>query len=703
MSADRCVEVETATLPALHPAHLEDLGRSGLTEATIRAAGLHSTRPQDLPRLCGRSIPEGTSGLVFPYGENFSRVKMFPPLRDGDGREVKYLQPPGSPVRAYIPPGMPEILTDPSRSIFITEGEKKSLKLTQDGFPAIGLGGVWNFRMRALPDDALIPDLEAVPWAERVVYLVPDSDGWGNEQIACAVYRFARLLEGRGATVLVVKLPKLDGQNKSGADDLLVAKGPAAFRRLVEKAVTLGHPIFKPFREREKTKSRQAERATGPLPPELAGRRIHPALHFDADGFAAVGILDAGMWRTITSGRNDYPTESISEALMVPPAKYPALGERWRAEDRARFLAGESPPPSWARTVAALLALFRDFLEFDANPPYVVLALWSLVTYFHQALPSFPRLNHHGERGTGKSKALRLVAGVAHNGLYRMAPRPAGLFRLIEALRPSFALDEIEHMDREDRGDIAAILNAGYQAGGAVDRCVGDEHAVTPFLVYAPVAVAGIKGLNAVLSDRCITLVFQPGHDRGRINRDVDPNRPDPRVHEIRDACCRLCLTRWTELRTAWERLTLPGWLNGRSRELWSPLLALADLVVAEDQRLDLRPSLLALARSDAEDRAELPEVAAAILAALEEKLGGKDSLVIRPGELGEDLKKALGYDMTPTVIGLRLKALGFTRDRGRKGGSWYPVTVQQIEAIRNRRKLVDDVEEAEGVYPPAT
>ncbi len=693
----------TATLPGLHPAHLEDLGRSGLTEATIRAAGLHSARPQDLSRLCGRSIPEGTSGLVFPYAEGFSRVKMFPPLRDGDGREVKYLQPPGSSVHAYIPPGVPEILTDASRSIFISEGEKKALKLTQDGFPAIGLGGVWSFRTKALPDDALIPDLEAVPWAERVVYLVPDSDGWGNEQIACAVYRFARLLEGRGATVLIVKLPKLDGQNKSGADDFLVSKGPAAFRRLVEKAVTLGHPAFKPFRERQKSKARQAEKATGPLPSELAGRRIHPALHFDPDGFAAVGILDGATWRTITSDRHDYPTESISEALMVPPVKYPALGERWRAEDRTRFLAGEAPPPSWARTVAALLALFRDLLEFDSDPPYAVLALWSLGTYFHQALPSFPRLNHHGEKGSGKSKTLRLVAGVAHNGIYRMAPRPAGLFRLIQALRPTPCLDEIEHLDREDRGDITAILNAGYQAGGAVDRCVGDQHLVTPFLVYAPIAVAGIKGLNAVLSDRCVTLILQPGQDRARVNRDVDPNRPDPRIHEIRDACYRLCLTRWTELRAAWERLALPGWLNGRSRELWAPLLALADLVAAEDQRLDLRPALLALARPDAEDRAELPEVAAAILAALEEKLHGVDSLVIRPGELVDDLKKALGYDLTPTVIGLRLKALGFTRDRGRKGGSWYPVTVDAIQTIRDRRRLVDDVEDVEGSYPPAT
>lgn len=462
-------------------------------------------------------------------------------------------------------------------------------------------------------------------------------------------------------------------------------------------------PILAPEAERpreKKTKGKR-EKSNAPLPPELAGRRLHPALHFDADGFAAVGILDGKTWRTVTSERREYPTDSIADALTVPPVTYPALGCRWRPEDRERFLLGNAPPASWAKTTVALLALFRDYLEFDSNPPYVVQALWALGTYIYPALPSYPRQNAHGEKGSGKSKCLRVTAAVAHNGLYRTAPRPAGLFRLIEALRPTLCLDEIEHLDRDDKGDILAILNAGYQAGGAVDRCVGDEHIVTPFNVYAPVALAGIKGLNAVLSDRCVTLILQPGQDRTRVNRDIDYTRLDPRVYDIRDACYRLVLTRWTEARRAWEALDLPEWLNGRSRELWGPLLALAALVAAEDPRFDLRPALLALARPDAEDRAELPEVAAAILAALEDKLDGADNIVMQPGELADSLKTALGYPVTPTVIGLRLKALGFTRDRGRKGGSFYRVTADTIQGIRDRRKLVDDA--GGGTPPPAT
>ncbi len=255
----------TTTALGLHAEHAEYLRARGITPATIAANGLHSARPQDLSRLCGRRIPDGTTGLLIPYdgADGFCRVRLFPPIPDGDGRQQKFGQPSGSPVRLYVPADVRDILGDPERALSIIEGEIKALALAQAGFPAVALGGVWNFREKPLPDDSLIPDLEAVAWAERIVYLVPDSDAWTNEQVLLAVYRLARLLEARGATVLVVKIPAGPDGAKQGADDYLVAKGPAAFRRLVENTVNLGNSAFKPFREREKAKARKAEPTSG--------------------------------------------------------------------------------------------------------------------------------------------------------------------------------------------------------------------------------------------------------------------------------------------------------------------------------------------------------------------------------------------------------------------------------------------------------
>jgi hypothetical protein len=501
-----------------------------------------------------------------------------------------------------------------------------------------------------------------------------------------------------GYTILQLERCLTSPDHADGAALFQFDSGAVAYRclhnRCADKRWEDVRPILAPDADTGRTKKPKGkhrdEKPNTPLPFELVGRRIHPALHFDPDGFAAVGILDGARWRTITSERREYPTEALADILTPEPSTYPALGERWTAEARATFLQGEGSPLSWATAATSALRLFRDYIELETDPPYAVLALWTLGTYGFPVLPSFSRLNLHAEKGSGKSKVLKLIAALAHNGLWRTAPTPATLFRLIETLRPTLCLDELEHMDRDDRGDIQAILNAGYQAGGAVDRCDPVTFNVRPFSVYAPIALAGIKGLNAVLADRAITIIMQPGRDPARVNRAVDLTAPDPRFATFRDLAYRLALTRWRDLRAMWEHVDMPAWLNGRSRELWSPLLALAELVVQESPRVDLRPALLSLARPDAEDRAELPELSAAVLTALEDKVAGADALTIQPGELRESVKDALGYEVSPNTIGLRLKALGFVRDRGRKGGSWYPVTQKQIEAIRDRRKLTE-------------
>ncbi len=254
----------------IDPRHAEYLTARGLTLETIQANGLHSARPGDLSRLAGRPVPDGTSGLTIPYrGSNkFCRVRLFPPIPQADGKAQKFGQPARSGVHLYIPAGVQEVLDDSTRIFYVVEGEVKALALTQAGYPCVGLGGIWNFREKATPEEGLLPALETLHWADRAVYLVPDSDGWTNEHVTCAVFAFARLIEKRGGTPLVVKLPTLNGHEKTGADDYVVVKGALAFQRLVEKAVTLGHPAFKPWREREKTRGREARAKAGALPAE---------------------------------------------------------------------------------------------------------------------------------------------------------------------------------------------------------------------------------------------------------------------------------------------------------------------------------------------------------------------------------------------------------------------------------------------------
>ena len=81
------------TLP-LHEEAVEDLRKSGLSDAAIAAPGLYTPPPGDLPRLLSaRLVDKVRHVLVFPYDsvshtipmrrpDEFVRCKLFPPMSE---------------------------------------------------------------------------------------------------------------------------------------------------------------------------------------------------------------------------------------------------------------------------------------------------------------------------------------------------------------------------------------------------------------------------------------------------------------------------------------------------------------------------------------------------------------------------------------------------------------------------------------------
>ena len=131
--------------------HLAELRASGLSDATIEAAGIYTESSH--PKVCkmlGWVMSDGSWNdvLVFPYlhADGYSRVKPSWPRSGKNGKPIKYESPRNKPSRAYFPPGFHELFAT-SKTVIVTEGEKKALKIQQDtGLPCIGLGGVWAWQ-----------------------------------------------------------------------------------------------------------------------------------------------------------------------------------------------------------------------------------------------------------------------------------------------------------------------------------------------------------------------------------------------------------------------------------------------------------------------------------------------------------------------------------------------------------------------------
>jgi hypothetical protein len=259
----------------LTPEQLADLRASGLTDATIAAAGLYCERDGDRVRdvlggwMSVRTARQLGPCLAFPYldaagqlmtftaGDGrdrpFVRLKPAKPRADAKnkGRTIKYEAPAGAPCRAYFPPDSRAALADPAVPLLVTEGEKKALAADQHGLPCVGLGGVWAWVVRRERDEAgkgigpreLIPDLAAVTWAGRVVTIVYDSDLAAKPDVQWARWCLAEVLREHGADVRVADLPAGPDGAKCGLDDFLVAHGPDPLRALIASATPPARPV----------------------------------------------------------------------------------------------------------------------------------------------------------------------------------------------------------------------------------------------------------------------------------------------------------------------------------------------------------------------------------------------------------------------------------------------------------------------------
>ena len=203
-----------------HPDHLADLRKSGLSDETIEQSGIKTIPPGQINKRLGINIPGLSSAyeILYPGCNGFFRCRCF--YEEGKAGP-KYLQRKESGNHLYIPAHALTVLEDPSKPIYLIEGEKKALKGCQEDLPCVAVGGLWNW---SDGNGGLISEFDRINLKGRTVYLIPDNDykkpnrhGY-SKNLELAVNRLAFALIERGARVSVIQLP--DGSEK-GLDDYL--------------------------------------------------------------------------------------------------------------------------------------------------------------------------------------------------------------------------------------------------------------------------------------------------------------------------------------------------------------------------------------------------------------------------------------------------------------------------------------------------
>jgi putative DNA primase/helicase len=511
--------------------HLSELLRSAVNHATALHAGLYSeTKPAEFARLLGRE-EHGIHGnaLVFRYRDTsgevngYCRLKPDNPRKDKDGDPIKYEAPSGEPNRPYFPPNVADFANDPSKEIILTEGEKKTLSLYQDGRNAVGVSGVWNWTLKRDRDGKgkptgphkLLPGLREIVWKGRTVYIAFDSDVAEKPGCHKAEAELTKALEKLGARVLKVPIPPGPKGEKWGVDDLLAAKGKRALTLLLKKAVPLSD--LKPVAKKGKKKT--------------AKTRKTPAQPKGDDG----------------------------------------LPKRWPQKIEGKELLAETE------------GLLTKYLVLAEHVPLVI-ALWVIASWRIDCWDRFAHLVVFSKlKRSGKTRLLEILLTFCRRAMFKADASAAWVFRKIHETQPTLLIDEAqyltEHSSVEIDGVIRRILNASITRGATVGRCGESESHWSPgeFRVYCPKVVAMKGKPDDTLADRCIPVPMR----RKTTAHSVAAYRS--RIVEAEGAELASKLRRWTEdhakelekLNDSLEPLPLK---NDRMAELLVPLQAVLTL-----------------------------------------------------------------------------------------------------------------------------
>ncbi len=210
---------------------LDDLLRSGLSEADARKLQLSTTPHVLLPKTPAYTIPyfdsKGRKTKFYRIRYLGTTLKGFDLL---SGRKpLRYNQPLASINEVYMPPFIDwHTYLRGSDPLIITEGEKKSAIATKMGLPTLGLGGVWCF-MSKRAGALMLPIFEELNCKDRAIYICFDSDAATNPDILLAEATLAKRLVEKGATVFIARIPH--GKHKVGIDDYMLHHDATKFQR----------------------------------------------------------------------------------------------------------------------------------------------------------------------------------------------------------------------------------------------------------------------------------------------------------------------------------------------------------------------------------------------------------------------------------------------------------------------------------------
>lgn len=226
-------------------------------------------------------------------------------------------------------------------------------------------------------------------------------------------------------------------------------------------------------------------------------------------------------------------------------------------------------------------AFIRRFCILPTEADHVAVTLWAahahMVDHFHTS-PRLALLSP--EPASGKTRVLEVLDLLTPESMFVFSASVAAIFRTMAQRKTTLLFDEVDAIfgkrGKDDQNeDLRALLNVGYRNGAKIPRCVGPQHEVQHFNVFAAVALAGLGDLPDTVMTRSVIVKMR----RRAPGEEVEPFRlreHEAQGHDVRDQLAEWAASVGEAAGKSWP--TLPDGIVDRPAEVWEPLLAVAEV-----------------------------------------------------------------------------------------------------------------------------
>jgi len=298
-------------------------------------------------------------------------------------------------------------------------------------------------------------------------------------------------------------------------------------------------------------------------------------------------LMDLPDWRPLEGGvmigvKKQFQGKMKNYTIYVDQTGYRVL-------EKAAFVPPDTQPnhgfevsttAEWDEVFMGLVSLFKEYIYFNEDDMYSMLACCAMSTYFREVFDTYPYCDFYAaELECGKTTAMKCLIWSSFHGFMPLDPTGPVMFRAIDSCKSAIGIDEVDNLlkDPESQSRFLGLFNASYQKGLVAYRIDMKQEGMP--IAYDPFGLKAFTHVAAIpesIQSRSITFSLIRSPLKLPLVRNADTfSRPRDQLYKL-----RLVASEEVEATYKWVLDFIE--LANRPKDLFSPPLTMAKLISEE-------------------------------------------------------------------------------------------------------------------------